>query len=403
MGKARKKRAATRDKESVSPYSLGTNFRHWAPIVVGLASLAVAVFGVTIVLRSSTESRHVSAASRRLEAEQAVFQAWDLLGGRPGSLNLQGLKKDKETLELARRQIERALSLDPGNIPALLCKAAHLRASGEPERSLELMRHVARFAPQEPVVYSYLGLALSDQGKHEEAIEYFRQAITLGGQSASEYYNLGTALWRTGNLTEADKLLRRSIELDSMWAPPLTNLSAVLMEQEEFIEAAEVARAAARASGNDAVSLNNLGTILGNGGDEEEALQIFTQAIEREPEFAISYFNRGTTRRDLGDWEAAAADLRRAIELDQRLVPAYINLVGIFRDQGKEAEAQEVLDAARKVGIVLDLPKTGAEEGRRSQAVERTGTASKAPGPAAHRQPRYCDTMSLLYMELFPS
>jgi hypothetical protein len=132
--KARKKRA----QDHNGAHTPDSRVRQWAPVIIGAVSLIVAVFAARTGYRSFIESRKTVAVERKLEIDQAVFHAWDLIGGQPGSLEITDFKRDKESLELARRQIEKALTLDPANASALLAKAAYLRVSGAPEDSIEV-------------------------------------------------------------------------------------------------------------------------------------------------------------------------------------------------------------------------------------------------------------------------
>jgi tetratricopeptide (TPR) repeat protein len=365
MGKTNSsKKSDHREQVVKGPLRSGDRTRQWAAVIVGVASLTVAVFGARIVFLTSTESRRVAAINRKLEVDQAVFQAWDLLGGRPGSLEVAPLKRDKGSLELARRQIEKALTLDPTNVPALLSKAAYFRISGAPEKSLEVLETISALVPQESVVSQYRAIALSDQGKYDEAIVYFRQALALDSSNAVNHFNLGTTLFRVGKFSEASINLKRAIELDPAMVPAQVDLAALLREQGNFRKAVEVARIAAPMASGNIVALNDLAVVLRDSGAPEEALQLLEKAVELDPSYPPSYFNRGTTFRAMGNLESAVADLRQCLKRDPRLFRAYINLAGLLREQGREAEAQEVVAMAHRSGINFELPKRQHEGGK---------------------------------------
>lgn len=327
--------------------------RQWAHVIVGIASLLIAAFAARTGYRRLVEGRMTAAVERQLEVEQAVFQAWDLIGGQPGSLEITEFRHDKSSLELARRQIAKALTLDSDNVPALLAKAAYLRVSGVPEQSIEVLNIVSTLAPTEPVLSVYRALALSDLAKHEEATGHFRRALALDPNNALHYYNLGTALWRAGNLSEARATLKMAVDLNPSRVAAYMNLAAVLREQGNHKEALDIVRAATRVASTDVVVLNNLATVLGDGGELHDALRILDRAVALDPSFALSYYNRGTTLRELDKLEQATADLRLSLEKDPGLFPAYINLIEVLREQGKEEEAQEVMGEAHRFGFLL--------------------------------------------------
>jgi tetratricopeptide (TPR) repeat protein len=349
MARKRKPKAAPAKprEELKNVHGWAERVRQWPPVYLALASLVAGVIGTSlgasIAFQAYTLNRQTAAVNRKLEVDKAIFEAWDLLGGRPGSLDISDHQRDKGTLELARRQIERALILDPENVSALLAKAAYLSASGAPDKSLEVLEVVAVLVPQGPVVHQYRGLALNKQGRHMEAAVHFRQALELDPSSAVNHFNLGTTLYRAGKYSEASATLKRAIELDPAMLSAYTNLAAVFRTRGHFKKAIEVARTAVSLASSDVLSLNDLASVFIDCGAQNEALQVLERAMAIDPNFALSYFNRGIALWKLGKLESAVADLRQSIKKDPRLMRAYVNLVTLLREQGKEVEAQEVL------------------------------------------------------------
>jgi tetratricopeptide (TPR) repeat protein len=87
-----------------------------------------------------------------------------------------------------------------------------------------------------------------------------------------------------------------------------------------------------------------------------EARKQFEEIVKTEPRSADAWVNLGSAVYSLGGREEGMADFRKAIDLDPRGVQAPINLSTALQEGGANAEARDVLLAARKRGIAsLDL------------------------------------------------
>jgi tetratricopeptide (TPR) repeat protein len=158
-----------------------------------------------------------------------------------------------------------------------------------------------------------------------------------------------------------DWLLERSL------AAQLFDLPLELSHVAEYESALSLARALVFADRE--MMQGDLATILAKAGRREEALSQLEQNLASAEDAALVESKAGQTHRALGDLPAAEAYFRRALieaKTATDRVQAHIRLASCLFDQGREAEANEVLKAARaleqKGAPPADLPAVGRNE-----------------------------------------
>jgi hypothetical protein len=98
-------------------------------------TLAFALLGTILGLIGFIEGRRSADISRSLEVKQYLDEAWDRLGGKPGTTEVYEYTGEKSDIEIARRLIDKALLINPKNASALNKKGAYskgLSGDGEP-------------------------------------------------------------------------------------------------------------------------------------------------------------------------------------------------------------------------------------------------------------------------------
>jgi Flp pilus assembly protein TadD len=88
--------------------------------------------------------------------------------------------------------------------------------------------------------------------------------------------------------------------------------------------------------GGYAIRVNNL----------DEAERNLELAVVLSPRFAPAWVNLGVTRSRLGDAEGAFDALQRALEVEPGNSSALVNLAKLYRDQGRDVEAETAMRAA---------------------------------------------------------
>jgi tetratricopeptide (TPR) repeat protein len=152
-------------------------------------------------------------------------------------LNLGALRASMGDRDLAERSYRKALSLDPGFLPAR-ANLAHLYNQMGRNRDAErvLREGIARVSEAGELHYS-LGLLLAEEGRLEEAAEALGAAVVRLPDRARVRYNRGLALQRLGRQVEAEAALLAARQLDRR-DPAIANALAILYAQQQRWEKA---------------------------------------------------------------------------------------------------------------------------------------------------------------------
>jgi tetratricopeptide (TPR) repeat protein len=143
----------------------------------------------------------------------------------------------------ALKEFNRALALDPSNPITLVWQAqlfAKLNRWQDAERTLQ---RVLALRPNFWVAYNELGVAFNSQGKYADAINQFRSACVSAPGSSMAFSNLGTVYMQLGHFPEAIENLKKSFSLKPN-ALAASNISIALRAQGKATDALPYAQKA---------------------------------------------------------------------------------------------------------------------------------------------------------------
>jgi len=143
----------------------------------------------------------------------------------------------------ALKEFGRALSLDPTDPVTLVWQAqlyAKLNRWQDAERTLQ---RVLALRPNNWIAYNELGFALNSQGKYSDAIDQFRAACVAAPGSSMAFSNLGTVYMQLGHFAEAIEYLKKSLSLKPN-ALAAANISSALRAQGKATDALPYAQKA---------------------------------------------------------------------------------------------------------------------------------------------------------------
>ena len=212
-----------------------------------------------------------------------------------GREDLNALRKLADASDVAGlpvqslQQMGAALAIG-GDMPACVAwlRRAHRQHPGDALLAFDLAFHlselpsadwaeVLRFAEaalaaqQNPGMYDYVGVALSELRRYDEAVTVYHKAIELNPDYAPGYAGLGFAFLNKGQTDEAIANFLKSIQLNSNYERAYAGLGFALSKKGQTDEAIAAYRKAVRLEPNNTAMQNRLTMML-----DERAWQLIT-------------------------------------------------------------------------------------------------------------------------------
>lgn len=348
------------------------------------------------------------------------------------SLSLQRLaaiavlaRDDQQALIL----LQSAAAADPSDMEAQMSLASvHFRSSDLASAKTILKDILAKDQQQLPAK-SLLGKILFVEGDYAAAADQL-QAAMVEGSDIDVAYSLALTYLKLNNLTNASNVfdemlasLGSSAELHVLIGRAYQEAQRFDLAAAEFRKALELNPTAARAHSylgivyllqrgdaaltdarsefkaellrdpGDYSSHFYLGVIHFKQREFGLAEQEFTKAMQLRPDSPEAYFHRGQAQMAGGNSQASVAQFKKAIELygsaSRTAQPAHEALAKALENLGRQAEAQQELDTARKLGRPDGEPgpdglpaKSSSGKERRAMLMPSAPSASpqKIPG-----------------------
>ena len=151
-----------------------------------------------------------------LESETAATLAHGLekTPDNPDLLEVKGrLLLRQDDLPGARTALERACTLDPGNVRARAELSETFRRLGDSGRAEVEAAEAVRLDPKSPAPLVVRGLALAASDREDEAASAFRAALKLAPDHAEALYYLAAVELNAGRVSEARGLLQKLLSV----------------------------------------------------------------------------------------------------------------------------------------------------------------------------------------------
>jgi TolB-like protein len=114
----------------------------------------------------------------------------------------------------AEREFKVAISLDPGQVTAMLWQSLYLAAMGRPQEAIASVQRARDSEPLSPVVNIYLGVAQTHAGQYDLAIRQLNQTIELDPNNYRTFMFLGRTLSYTGRNDEAMVAFQKALSIN---------------------------------------------------------------------------------------------------------------------------------------------------------------------------------------------
>jgi tetratricopeptide (TPR) repeat protein len=264
-----------------------------------------------------------------------------------GVLSAQG------DFDRARAALDRALEIDPDELPVTYASVIHWLRGKQPDRAIAEVDHAIRRRPENPYLYVLLGYLSEHAGQAVALDEQVARAVELGMDTADAWSSVSFLSEDQGDLRSAANALGRALRVRSDDPELLARRGQILLELGEPETAAQMLRRAIKYRPHDAELHRHLAEALLAADRPEEALLVLNRAIKKLSDDSALLACRGQVFRRLADLRAAERDLRRSLEYE--LNPSWAaELFRVLRDLEDDQAAALVL-AGYVNGIVGDL------------------------------------------------
>jgi len=255
------------------------------------------------------------------ETERLKKRVWEVAGDPKKLRPLQSsplddqTRKELESLGYVNVNRKQEIRLDmsgpdPKDRTAVLTvmeKTAEMVNSDRYAAAIPLLRPLLETDPQNPMVYTRLGLCYERLGKYQEAVTVRRRAIERGADNSETYAELGELYVRLGRLDEAISAMNRAAEMNAANLQNLTNLATAYLQLGKLPDAERTLHGVLAQDPDSAEAHNLLGLVEVSRGRGDQARMNFERAITENASLAEPYLNLGLLAEKSGNAEKAVS------------------------------------------------------------------------------------------------
>ncbi|WP_279355889.1 tetratricopeptide repeat protein [Fundidesulfovibrio agrisoli] len=226
-----------------------------------------------------------------------------------GNLNLDG--PQKTTVDKAEKEYLASLLARPDQWSSHYNLGNYMLQRGETEKAIASYDTALHLEPRSVLVMINESMALARIGKQDQAMQLLEKALALAPDNAPANFNMGLLRAERNDRAGAEANLKKALQADPQLAPAAYNLCA-LLAPDRLQEASTYCKMAA-------------------------------DLRPQEPKFA---YTLAYIQFKLGNENAAVATLENLVASQPLYPDSYILLGGIYRKQGRTAEAGKLYASA---------------------------------------------------------
>lgn len=250
-------------------------------------------------------------------------------------------------IQAADELLDRALSRDPGFLPALHLKAYIQFSAGRYTEALDWARQFLQKHPDGGETRKVAGLARFMLGDRTGAERELHRASSLLPEDFDARYYLGRVYFEGSKLTLALESFRLAIELDARSVKARNHLGQALEGLTRFEEAKAVYQEAIQleqeGSERSEWPYYNLGALLLAEGGTEQAVVLLERALERNPSSLQTRTKLGAAYSAASRLQDAKEQLREVVLAEPSNADAHYQLGRVLMKLGQEEQAREHL------------------------------------------------------------
>ncbi|MBU0694497.1 MAG: tetratricopeptide repeat protein [Candidatus Omnitrophica bacterium] len=292
-------------------------------------------------------------------------------------------------LEIARKEFERALKVDPFHNETRTCveimedmvkgkitrevalnifQATYYSKLGRTQEALKRINVALRFNPDYPITYISRGFLYATIEDYNNALCDFTRVVELAPNMPDTYNNRGIIYRSMGLHDKAISDYTQAIELKSNFAEAYLNRGRAYDAKGLYDQAISDYTKAIKINPKYAEAYANRGFIYYNKGLYEQAIKDCNVAIEINPSLAGAYNNRAITYSRLGQYGLAIEDYNKAIPLEPDNPEYYYNKA---IDCEKASRIREAIEAYESFIRTAPSDRYGTHVKRAKQKIKR--------------------------------
>ncbi len=216
------------------------------PLLAALAALLVCACTGTTTLRNGVETAN---RQQPTAAAQEAAKRAEVHERAMAHVALAAAYYDRTLYAIVLEEINEALQVEPGNVPAWSLRGLTYMALREDRDAEDSFRQGLRLAPNDPEIGNNYAYFLCDRGRPEEGLSRLGPVLQdpLYRTPEKALYNAAQCARRRNDMPAALAYLRRAVKLAPTDGPSATALAELLEQDKHPGEAREVLRPLLRA------------------------------------------------------------------------------------------------------------------------------------------------------------
>jgi len=293
-------------------------------VILGIICAAIAgVFSVRFLPCSNGQPWRIEESSDHLEDPVQLPVI------KPLSTNQEVIALKNEELELA----EQLMRDFPDHEESLVIMGNLCYRHGDAIKALEYWNKALEINPEQANVYKSMALLYMKKGQFDDAVAQFRKALEIEPQLPDVYVNIGHSLMMSGRPKEAIEALQKEIQISPNSDFAYFLLGQAHLQQKEYQKAQEYYETAIKIYPRYTNAYYGLASVCAKLGDRDKAKEYSESFKKLKAEERKSLKGRKIEYDDFVETQKSAA-------------MTYINVGRMYRENGKLAEAEELLKQA---------------------------------------------------------
>jgi tetratricopeptide (TPR) repeat protein len=278
-----------------------------------------------------------------VESKSTGHVSWTL------AWNLGKIYLGLEDLDRADRNFELALSLNPACAACDQGAADVADRQGNTEKALAYLFNAKQLRPEDPEILFEFGKICLKRDLIEDALTALGKAASLKPEDDRYVYVFGSANVARGNLPKAASLFGELLQRHPKDPILSYAMGTVYYLQGKFTEAESALKRSLEEQPDQVGAPYYLSLTYSHLGRNDEAEVLLRSLVKSHPHYAPSYVKLGTILVAQHHYPEAEEYLERAITLDSGSLEAHYQLYQLFRQLGKQSEAQQHFDQWQKL------------------------------------------------------